>query len=606
MNETMVLSLLSSAVFTFTAIALFVRKKTKILSGDIFSSLLLSVLLYDFIVISNFLEHSQITDYFDPVEDIAEIVFTFLFLYFINSWKKERSQQRFRIFFKQAPLPMAEITGDGKIKEMNEILVQNISECFGPNSHGGPKTNNWIETLYPDPEDRKRETERWEKMVASAYKTGGVIKPETSEITCADGTKKTLIIGASAIGENILVSMVDITDREKAEEEKQKLQEQLYQSRKLEAVGILAGGIAHDFNNMLGAIIGYAELSIDEMEPENPTRQNLAQILEAANRSSILTRQLLGFARKQEISPEVFEVNESIKGTLKMLRRLIGENIEVKLEPWEGELHVKMDPSQFDQILTNLCVNAKDAIKDIGRIVIETDMVTVDEMYCASRMEECEPGEYAKVIVTDNGTGMDDEVKEHVFEPFYTTKDQGKGTGLGLATVYGIVKQNRGMIYIYSEKGHGTSINILLPMYVLSDTEKKPVKEVKLHKGKGESILIVEDDPIVLEMSMAMLERLGYSVIRAESPGEAIRIAENDAVEIRMVLTDMVMPEMNGRELADQLKIIRPDIRCLFMSGYSADHIDSQEIIQKKVNFIRKPFSMQDLAMKISSVLETS
>ncbi len=397
----------------------------------------------------------------------------------------------------------------------------------------------------------------------------------------------------------------DITERRRADEEREKMQGQMLQSQKLEAVGVLAGGVAHDFNNILSAIIGYTELMMGKMNPSDPNFKNLSKILDAAQRSANLTRQLLAFARKQTIVPIIFDINESIGSLLKMIRRLIGENIELVWMPGAGPCYVRMDPSQFDQTLLNLCVNARDAISSVGRIAIQTQTVSFDQ-FSVDAGTEFMPGEFVVLSVSDDGRGMDKETLNHIFEPFFTTKGIGEGTGMGLATVYGIVKQHNGFINVFSEPGRGSILKIFIPRY---DAGYHPVEQEQtktIPRSKGEAVLLVEDDPTVLEMIMLMLQHLGYAVITAGSPKEAIRVAEKNTSDIHLFITDIIMPEMNGRELADRLRAIRPEIKHLFMSGYTADVIAHQGVLDDSINFIHKPFTLKDLAIKIREVLDGS
>ncbi len=403
--------------------------------------------------------------------------------------------------------------------------------------------------------------------------------------------------------DRVILVARDITERKQAEVERENLQEQLHQSRKLEAIGTLAGGVAHDFNNMLGAIMGYAELAKIKMNPADPSHKNLDHILDAAQRSVKLTRQLLAFARKQNIEPVVFDLNESIERILKMIRRLIGENSELRWLPGSGPCRIKMDPSQLDQILVNLCVNARDSITDVGVITIETETAYFDEAYCELHIG-VNPGGYALLSVKDNGCGMDRETLDHAFEPFFTTKGAGQGTGMGLATVYGIVQQNEGFINVDSKPGKGTTFAIYIP---LSGVEKKAVISDGLKdypRSRGENILLVEDDPTLLKMAVKMLQGMGYSVKSADTPGEAIRIAKEDDFEIHLVITDVIMPGMNGRELAEKLKKIKSKIRTLYMSGYTSDIISQQGVLEEGVQFLQKPFSWNDLAFKVREALD--
>jgi two-component system, cell cycle sensor histidine kinase and response regulator CckA len=394
----------------------------------------------------------------------------------------------------------------------------------------------------------------------------------------------------------------DITQRKRAEEEKSQLNTQLMQAQKMESVGRLAGGVAHDFNNMLSAILGYAEIALIRCAPSDPLCEDLKAIKKAAQRSAELTRQLLAFARKQTIIPRVLDVNETVAGMLKMLMRLIGEEIDLVWMPGAGLWPVKMDPSQIDQIMVNLCVNARDAVGGAGKITIETENTSFDQAYCAVH-PGFTSGEYVMVAVSDNGCGITKEVLEHLFEPFYTTKDVGKGTGLGLATIYGIIKQNNGFINVYSEPGNGTTFKIYLPRLTGTTLESSQESVVKTPKGNGELILLVEDEPMILDVSRTMLETLGYEVLAAGASSEALRQAEEHAGGIHLLITDVVMPEMNGRDLSKLLAEIQPGLKCLFTSGYTANAIAHHGIIDEGVNFIQKPFSLHNLAVKIREVL---
>lgn len=406
----------------------------------------------------------------------------------------------------------------------------------------------------------------------------------------------------------------DISERIKAEEDKERLMSQLAQSQKMEAVGRLAGGIAHDFNNMLGVIIGYADMAMIDVEPGDPLHAELEGILKAARRSSDLTRQLLAFARKQTIVPQILDLKETIANMLTMLRRLMGEDIDLAWIPSKEKLwQVKMDPSQIDQILANLCVNARDAIKHMGKVTIEIENITISEAYCDLHAG-FHPGEYVMLAVSDNGCGIDRECMVHLFEPFFTTKGVGQGTGLGLATVYGIVKQNSGFINVYSEVGHGTTFRIYIPKSDdPADHSRKEVgKSRSAIRGK-ERVLIVEDEPMLLELTHSMVERLGYRVVSASTPQEALQIAERETKQVKeedgreaidLIITDVVMPEMNGRELAKRVVEISPHTRYLFMSGYTANVIAHHGILDKDLHFIQKPFSINELAAKIREILD--
>lgn len=394
----------------------------------------------------------------------------------------------------------------------------------------------------------------------------------------------------------------DISERKRAEEEKQKLQDQLAQSRKMESVGRLAGGVAHDFNNMLGVILGNAELALRILDPAHPLFRNIEEIRKAAERSADLTRQLLAFARKQTIAPKVLDLNETVERMLAMLRRLVGENIDLIWRPGRALWQVKIDPAQIDQILMNLAANARDAIEGIGKVSVETENVIADEAYCAAHVG-ISPGEYVMLAVSDDGIGMDPKTLSSVFEPFFTTKESGRGTGLGLATVYGIIRQNNGIINAYSEPGQGTIFKIYLPRHDGKHPYGSLCAPRESTRGGRETVLLVEDNSMLLDLAQNMLESLGYSVVSANTASEAIRLAAGYEGEIHLLLTDVVMPDMNGRDLAGHLLSLRPNLKCLFMSGYTANVIAHHGVLDEGVNFIAKPFSMQELAMKVREAL---
>jgi two-component system, cell cycle sensor histidine kinase and response regulator CckA len=395
----------------------------------------------------------------------------------------------------------------------------------------------------------------------------------------------------------------DISLRKQTEQEKEHLQERLNQSQKMESVGRLAGGVAHDFNNMLGVILGHAELALEKTSPDQPLHAHLREIRKAAGRSADLTRQLLAFARKQTVAPRVIDLNETVAGMLKMLQRLIGEDIHLSWLPGGKSWPVKIDPSQIDQILANLCVNARDAITSVGNVSIETENIRIDEAFCVGHPDFIS-GDYVLLAVSDNGCGMGKEIQDKLFEPFFTTKDVGKGTGLGLATIYGIVKQNNGFLNVYSEPGRGTTFKIYLPRHI-GKAEQAGTKEPPEPVSRGqETILVVEDEPAILDLSQIMLEQQGYQVLAAATPGEAIRLAEEHPGAIHLLITDVVMPEMNGRDLAKKILSCYPGIRRLFMSGYTADMIAHQGVLDEGVWFIQKPFSRKDLLAKVREVLD--
>jgi two-component system cell cycle sensor histidine kinase/response regulator CckA len=398
----------------------------------------------------------------------------------------------------------------------------------------------------------------------------------------------------------------DITENKKNREEKVKLKSQLHQAQKMEAVGKLAGGIAHDFNNMLGVIIGHAELALIQSGPSSSLTSNLNGIIDAGERSAILTRQLLTYARKQTIAPKIINLNESISSILTMLRRLIDENIELSFEQGTNLGLIMIDPSQMDQILANLCVNASYAIDTFGIIAIKTEHYTADGDSSGNQLSTDKfvlpAGNYVKLSITDDGSGMDKEVIKHVFEPFYTTKEIGKGTGLGLSTVFGAVKQNEGYIEVISELNQGTQFNIYFPSKKDIKLNKKETKTVSDFFG-NETVLVVEDDVMLLEIQIITLEQYGYKVLSASTCPIAEDLALEYSGQIDLLLTDVVMPNMNGKELAEKLSVCCPNMSILYMSGYTADIIANKGIIYENTHFIQKPFGSHELASKVREVL---
>lgn len=381
-----------------------------------------------------------------------------------------------------------------------------------------------------------------------------------------------------------------------------RLTAQFQHAQKMEAVGLLAGGVAHDYNNMLTVILGYAELAQRKVDPGQSVHGDLEEIIKAGNRSTGITRQLLTFARKQTIIPVVLDLNKAVTNMLNMLRRLLGEGIDLVWLPGKELALIKMDPVQVDQMLANLCLNARDAIADVGKITIETGDVVFDEAYCADHIGFV-AGEYVLLAVSDNGCGMDKETLDQIFEPFFTSKAAGQGTGLGLSMVYGIVKQNHGFINVYSEPGKGTTFRIYLSRCADHAVDAQREKAVETPLSHGETVLLVEDEPALLKMSKVMLQKIGYRVLAAGTPGEAIGLAKKHAGEIHLLLTDVVMPGMNGKDLAERLHALRPDMKILFMSGYSVNMITGQGVLDESVNFIEKPFSMKDLGVKVAEAL---
>ena len=405
-------------------------------------------------------------------------------------------------------------------------------------------------------------------------------------------------------GHDVLISVAnDITERRMAEMEKGMLEAELHQAQKMESVGRLAGGMAHDFNNILQAILGNVELAMASAAPDSSIHQDLREVQGASRRAADLIRQLLAFARKQTVMPRTIDLNQTIENMLKMLRRLIGDDVRLTWTPARELWPVRMDPVQVDQILANLCVNARDAMGGTGEVLIETRNASVDELN-AARHEGFAPGDYVLMTVSDTGCGMGKETQDRIFEPFFTTKELGKGTGLGLSTVYGIVRQNQGHIAVYSEPRQGTTFRIYLPRHREGAAAAEPAPAPAPVRGGTETLLLVEDDPVILKLTSRIVAQRGYNVLAAGTPAEALRLAEEHSGRIHLLLTDIVMPGMNGRELSERLLHLRPDLHCLFMSGYTANVIARQGMLSSDVHFIQKPFSMAELETQIRNILD--
>ncbi|HXS94184.1 MAG TPA: PAS domain S-box protein [Candidatus Limnocylindrales bacterium] len=385
--------------------------------------------------------------------------------------------------------------------------------------------------------------------------------------------------------------------------QRKQLEDQLMHAQKMEAVGRLAGGVAHDFNNMLTVISGYNRMILDELSALDPLRGYAEEILKAADRAGALTNQLLAFSRRQIMKPRVMNLNATLAGTEKMLQRLIGEDIELKLVLSSDTGNIKADPNAVEQAIVNLAVNARDAMPLGGRLTVETGNVELDENYAKSHMGVT-PGEFVMIAVSDTGVGMDAATKRRIFEPFFTTKEKGKGTGLGLATVYGIVKQTGGDIWVYSEPGQGTTFKLYFPR-VHSTAGESPEggESSEDESGPSATLLLVEDEQSVRDLTVKMLQRLGYRVLVAAGGAEAVEISRSYAGTIALLVTDVVMPGMSGRQVADALQAARPDLKVLYLSGYTEDTVVHHGVLDAGVEFLPKPFSREALGKKIRSVL---
>ena len=499
----------------------------------------------------------------------------------------QASEERHRMFFESAPIGIMHYNSKGIITDSNDVAILTFGSTrermIGLDLHVLPNKK----FLKEITKTLKGERGHYEGLYTS-YTGKKEAQIKADWIPIFDDGEVTGGVGIVA----------DITDQRKLETE-------LRQAQKMESIGRLAGGVAHDFNNMLGVILGHTEMALVQMDPAHPLHNHLTEIRIAAERSADLTRQLLAFARKQTIAPRLLNLNNTVDGMLKMLRRLIGENVDLTFLPGTDLWPVKMDPVQIDQILANLCVNARDSIEGVGKITIETENIQTDQAYCAGHPGFV-PGEYILLTLSDTGCGMDSEIMGNLFEPFFTTKEVGKGTGLGLATLYGIVKQNNGFIDVYSEPEHGTVFKIYLPRHTARMTAIQSSKEhAEPARGGQETILLVEDEISILQLIMMMLEHQGYTVMTASTPGEAISLARAHPGEIDLLMTDVVMPEMNGGELARKLLSFYPNLKRLFMSGYTANVIAHQGVLEEGVHFIQKPFRNQDLASKVRDILDS-
>jgi len=471
-------------------------------------------------------------------------------------------------------------------------------EMFGLTRFGGTEPD-FIRMLHPD--DVERVTTAAQKAIQerSTYAAEfRVVQP--------DGT----ILWVSNVGradydhtgeaQRMVGIVQDISAQKRAEEERSQLQEQIMQAQKMESVGRLAGGVAHDFNNMLAVIFISLELIKMKLSPADPLHEQLGEILHAATRARDITRQLLAFSRKQVIAPQVLDLNRMIANAEKTLARLIGEDISLRFIPDQSLGKIKIDPSQIDQVLINLAVNARDAMPDGGKLTIETANVEFDDAYCRLHAG-FQPGRFVQLSVSDEGVGISAEIREHIFEPFFTTKEVGRGTGLGLAMIYGIVQQNQGFISVYSEVGLGTIFKLFFPRVDGDSAAVEPTQE-KAIEGNG-SILLVEDDEMLCRVTKATLEKLGYTVTAAVSPEEALRIAGDSNVHFDLLLTDVIMPGMNGMQMRDRIIVLLPNIKVLFMSGYTSDAIVKRGVLDEGVNFIQKPFAVNALSVKLESIL---
>lgn len=506
-----------------------------------------------------------------------------------------RSEEKFAAAFRTSPyaLAMTRIR-DGRFLEVNDAFAV----ISGYSRDEAMANSSATLRLWIDEQERQRvvhDLTQGQAVVGREF----LFRHKSGQILTGLFSAQIIMLGDEPC---VLASIDDITQRRRAEAESQRLQDQLAQSQKMEYVGRLAGGIAHDFNNLLMGIMNYVELCRDRIHADHPIRGWLDEIARDAQRSADLTRQLLGFARRQTIAPCLLDLNVAVPATLRMLRRLIGEDIDIVWRPGTEAMSVKIDPSQLDQVLVNLAVNARDAIGGAGRLTLETMRTPVGGRRALAA--DVPAGEYVELVVTDNGSGMSRETLDHIFEPFFTTKLDGEGTGLGLATVYGIVRQNGGFIEVVSTLGQGTTFRVALPL--ASGEPKLAADERSGSDGLGgsETILVVEDEKSVRVTIEWFLRDLGYTVLVAETAAAALECSGRHPGDIALLITDVVMPRMSGRALCELLVQRRPGLHCLYISGYTADVIASRGIIGADVDFLAKPFTRDELARKVRAILD--
>ncbi len=463
---------------------------------------------------------------------------------------------------------------------------------------------NW-EVFHPD----GTRFEPSELPLSQAILEGRTLKNVEAIIRRQNGEDRWILANSAPVQDTagqILAGIVvfsDITDLKESEREKEKLEGMLRQSQKMEAIGQLAGGVAHDFNNLLQAINGYTDLALSELPPGHPTRDNLQEVMKAAERATGLVRQLLAFSRQQQIQPEVLDLNDLIAGTLKMMGRMLGEDVELCFRPKIGIQKVFADAGQLNQVLMNLCVNSRDAMPQGGKLSVETDMISFDADYCQSH-PYAQEGEFVVLTVSDTGVGMTPDVQERIFEPFFTTKEVGRGTGLGLPTVYGIVKQHRGFISVYSEPGSGTTFRVYLPAVEGDDRRNAADREqTDLASGQGETILLAEDDELVCNLARTILTQAGYRVIAAHDGVEAISLFDQHASDIDLVIADVVMPRKSGKAVYDAVKAANPQVPVLFASGYSFSVLEMSNM-SEGYELVSKPFRRVDLLSKVRTLLD--
>ena len=520
----------------------------------------------------------------------------------LSETQRHDAEVRFRALVEKNADLIVLIGRDGTLQYMSPAVHQILGH--DPDYYVG---QDWLDVFRADDNAGLRAV-----MTRLLEAPGGSASVEC-HVTHADGSPRWLDTTCTNLLDDPSVAAIvgnlrDVTERKRSEIALRKTEEQLRQAQKMEAIGNLAGGVAHDFNNLLSVILGYSLLLAEDLTPSDPRRADLEAIAGAGQHGVDLTRRLLAFSRQQILQPKIVNLNDVIAGLERMLRRLIGEDIELNVLAATGLDSVQVDPGQIEQVVMNLVVNSRDAMPNGGKLTIETSNVELDQAY-ADEHVGAKPGPHVMLAVTDTGVGMDRSVLDHMFEPFFTTKEKGKGTGLGLATVFGIVQQSRGNIWVYSEVGKGTTFKVYIPVAAAYEGGKTPTnRPTQLPKGAlrgNETILLVEDDDRVRTLARSILRRLGYHVLDARSGGDALLICEQHQAEINLMITDVIMPRMSGRQLAERLRVVRPQMKVLFMSGYTDNSIIHHGVLDSGVEFLQKPITPDSLAQKVREVLDS-